>query len=224
MAKSNFSFADFVNELKSNASDILPKPVEQREEKKYFLIVCEGERTEPNYFQYFKNKLPKNLLNTIELVGLGYNTTNVVINAIAQRDKRALNPLVPDYDEVWAIFDKDDFPDVRVNEAIEIADANDISCGFSNQSFELWYILHFQFLDANLHRNEYIKILSKIFKKKYTKNSENFVEFLVTNGDVNLAISRSRKLEEMHLNKTPSESTPYTSVYKIVELLLDYCD
>ena len=36
----NESFADFLNELKSNA-EVDPKPVAKIEERRYFLIVCE---------------------------------------------------------------------------------------------------------------------------------------------------------------------------------------
>lgn len=224
MSKSNFSFADFVIELKEKASDIAPKPVEQREERKYFLIVCEGEKTEPNYFKYFKNKLPKNLVSTIELVGLGDNTLNVVNKAIEERDRRLANPVAPNYDEVWAIFDKDDFPDDRFNLSIQQALNGNISCGYSNQAFELWYVLHFQYLDANLHRSQYFSILSKITGKKYEKNSDEMVEFIFENGDIDLAISSAKKLELIHSGKSPSDSVPYTSVYKIVELLLKYCN
>ena len=47
-----------------------------------FLIVCEGEKTEPNYFK--KYRAPKTI---IELVGVGDNTVTVVEKAIELRDK-----------------------------------------------------------------------------------------------------------------------------------------
>ncbi|MEZ4794004.1 MAG: RloB family protein [Flavobacteriaceae bacterium] len=102
--KKGFSFADFLEELKNGEADILPKPVEERDERIYFLIVCEGEKTEPNYFNYFKRQLPKNLLSTVELVGEGDNTINVVQKAIIERDKRISDPINPNYDEIWAAF------------------------------------------------------------------------------------------------------------------------
>ena len=59
MAKKNKeqSFADFLNELKQ--AKIPEKKIESIEERRYFLIVTEGIRTEPNYFNYFKKFLPK---------------------------------------------------------------------------------------------------------------------------------------------------------------------
>lgn len=42
-----------------------------RELKKKFLIVCEGEKTEPNYFEGFK--VPREI---IKIEGIGYNTNS----------------------------------------------------------------------------------------------------------------------------------------------------
>lgn len=222
--KNNFSFADFLKELKDSKEEGVIKKVEQRQERKYFLIVCEGEKTEPNYFKYFKNKLPKHLLNTVELIGEGDNTVNVVKKAISLKYEREADPITPKFDEVWAVFDKDDFPNKRVDSAFSLAKQNDIKCAFSNQSFELWYVLHFQYLDSNLHRSQYIDILSDILGLKYEKNSEDIVELIFEKGDLSLAIKSSKKLAKINKGNSPSNSVPYTSVYSLVENLMEYCD
>ncbi|MGS2727945.1 RloB family protein [Psychroserpens sp. BH13MA-6] len=221
--KNNFSFADFLKELEESKEKEVVKKVEQLQERKYFLIVCEGEKTEPNYFRYFRNKLPKHLLNTVELVGEGDNTLNVVKKAISLKLERLKDPITPEFDEVWAVFDKDDFPNERVDSAFNLANQSNIKCAFSNQSFELWYVLHFQYLDANLHRSQYIEILSDILGLKYEKNSEEIVELIFEKGDLNLAVKSSKKLEEINKGKSPSNSAPFTSVYLLVENLMEYC-
>ena len=66
---SGFSFKDFVKQLEE--TKVQPTEVEVKQERKYFLIVSEGERTEPIYFQYLSTQLPKNLLRTIEVVFTG---------------------------------------------------------------------------------------------------------------------------------------------------------
>ena len=45
-----------------------------------FLIVCEGEKTEPNYFR----KFPKNpeVYDSIDIRGTGYNTVSLINEAI----------------------------------------------------------------------------------------------------------------------------------------------
>ena len=146
------------------------------------MIVTEGIRTEPIYFNYIKGLLPKNFLDTIEVNGAGDNTINVVEISISERDKRLNEKLRPPFDEVWAVFDKDDFPDARFNEAIRLAAANGIESGHTNQAFELWYVLHFQFLDTAIDRKAYFKILSKILGEGYKKNDENIVKKYLRKG------------------------------------------
>ena len=50
--------------------------------KKRILIVCEGEKTEPNYFLCFRVSSA-----VVEVVGEGYNTVSLVERAISKRDK-----------------------------------------------------------------------------------------------------------------------------------------
>jgi hypothetical protein len=215
------TFADFLRELKQNAV-VAPKSVEVIPERKYFLIVSEGERTEPNYFNHFKTFLPKHLIETISVHGEGDNTVNIVRKTIALRDERKKNVLLPDYNEVWAVYDKDDFPANRFNTAVRLATQNDIESGHSNQSFELWYVLHFQFLQNALHRGDYITTLSRILNFKYEKNDLNVIKFLFQNGNVRQAIEWAKELEANNLGVTPANSCPYTRVYLLVERLLEY--
>lgn len=217
------SFKDFLNDLEKK-SIVSAKPVETIEERKYFLIVCEGERTEPEYFNYFKNILPRNLLDTIEITGEGDNTINIVRKAISLREERKKNILKPDYDEVWAVYDKDDFVPKRFNQAVALAKANKISSAHSNQSFELWYVLHFQYLHTGLHRSDYIKILTRELGFKYSKKDKKVVEHLFKNCNVKQAIKWAEKLLTLHVDSTPSQACPSTNVHKLVELLLTYCN
>ena len=216
------SFKDFLDKLKSNTVHE-PKQIGRFDERKYFLIVTEGERTEPLYFNYFKNYLPKKLLETIEVSGEGDNTMNIVKKAIELRNERNLS-LKPKFDEVWAVFDKDDFPSSRFNTAVGLANREGINSGHSNQSFELWYVLHFQYLTSALHRRDYIKLLTKSLRFKYEKNNPIVVEHLFKKCNVKQAIAWAKSLEELHKGKTPAQSCPSTKVYELVEKLMSYCE
>lgn len=221
--KSNkLTFKELLDELLNKPAD-KPRDINTLPERKYFLIVCEGERTEPEYFQYFKSFLPRNLIETINISGEGDNTVNVVNKAIAQRNERDANPLLPNFDEVWAVYDKDDFPAKNYNDASKLAAKNNINAGDSNQSFELWYVLHFNYLDSAINRQQYIKILDKALGYKYAKNDPKVVKHLFEKCNINSAISRAKKLNKLHEGKTPSQSHPSTNVYKLVEKLLVYC-
>ena len=220
-SKPNFTFNDFLEKLKDNSIS-KGKNVETIEERKYYLIVCEGERTEPLYFNYFQRKLPKGFLDTIEITGEGDNTVNIVRKALSLKEKREKDILLPNYNEVWAIYDKDDFPDERYHEAISLCEEFNINSGHSNQSFELWYVLHFQFLQSALHRSDYIKILTKILGFKYEKNDSKIVDIINTKGNVKQAIKWAIELDKLHVDSSASNSCPSTKVYKLVESLLEY--
>lgn len=168
--------------------------------------------------------MPKHLVETIEVTGAGDNTLNVVKKAILLRDERKKNTELPQFDEVWAVYDKDDFPDKNYNDAITLAQKEGIESGHSNQSFELWYILHFQFLQSASHRDKYIKTLSGILGAKYKKNSLALAERIHTEGDVTQAIAWANALDAMHAGSTPANSCPFTRVYVLVERLMAYIE
>ena len=82
--------------------------------KQTFLIVCEGEVTEPEYFNSFRLTSAN-----VKAIGKGMNTISLVKEAIAIRDiekRRSRN-----YDQCWVVFDKDDFSDSDFNAAIQMA-------------------------------------------------------------------------------------------------------
>jgi hypothetical protein len=80
---------------KENSRGYSARKVNTREVRQRFLIVCEGEKTEPNYFRSFR--VPKDV---IDIRGLGENPSKLV-----QRAKE-LNSQ-EDYDQIWCVFDRD---------------------------------------------------------------------------------------------------------------------
>ena len=104
------------------------------------------------------------------------------------------------------------------------------SVGWSNQSFEYWLYLHFDYSDADLDRNEWNKKLDVLLKtrcsrsKGYDKNIEDIYELLDTFGSVKGAVANAkRRMGDFDLERQkPSECAPGTTVYALVEKLLDY--
>lgn len=66
---------------KSHRSTSLVRRQSMREVKQSFLIVCEGVRTEPDYFRAFRMTAA-----TVKAVGQAMNTTSLVSKAISIRD------------------------------------------------------------------------------------------------------------------------------------------
>ena len=107
-----------------------------RDERKKILIVCEGEKTEPNYFRSFR--YPKDVVE-VSVDGAGCETIRVVERAIERRDK-ANNSKNP-YDEIWCVFDRDSFPKAHFYNALAMARKQSFRLAYSIEAFELWYLL-----------------------------------------------------------------------------------
>lgn len=195
--------------------------VDDRTIKVYFLIVCEGEKTEPNYFKSFPVKVGK-FVYDLSFDGGGISTKKVVEKAIELRDSSP-----QEYDRVWAVFDKDSFPPNQFNGAIQKANANGIYCAWSNEAFELWYLLHFQYRNTPMSRDDYGKAIEKSINKlissgkkfKYAKNSIEMYAVLEKHGNQDQASTWAENLMNQHDSLDFSSHNPCTTVYSLVNEL-----
>jgi len=189
------------------------------------LIVCEGKNTEPSYFHQFRLSSA-----TIKPVGEGYNTVSLV-NRATQLSKEK------EYDQVWCVFDKDDFDANDFNNAIDMADAQNFGVAYSNQAFEYWFILHFEdHQGAGMHRDEYDKKINShlsFFGASYSgkgdkKVSSKMFEILDGKDDQThkerkiLAIERAKRNYNLLDHQSPAIEESSTTVFKLVEELLKY--
>lgn len=187
------------------------------------LIVCEGAKTEPNYFKAFDKGRRGFVIYDVETNGLGKNTTNVVEEALRLKDRNS-------YDRVWAVFDKDDFPDQKFNEAIMRGRQNGVEVAWSNEAFELWYLYHFQNITTGISRTQYGEMISAAVnrssqytsakKYRYHKNALENYEIMTTYGDEKKAIQQAeRRHLEYGRNTRYATHNPCTTVYKLVRQL-----
>jgi len=180
--------------------------------KQTFLIICEGEKTESNYFDAFKVKSAM-----IITEGTGCNTISLVTEA-----QKIVNSYKTDdieFDQVWCVFDRDDFYDT-FNDAIFKAKGIGFRVAYSNEAFELWYLLHFIYFDSSITRVDYILKLSKHMNTKYKKNSTEMYEILLPNQSV--AINRAKRLLYNYSESNPNKEEPSTTVHLLVEELNKY--
>lgn len=61
------------------------------------------------------------------------------------------------------MFDRDDNEDF--NRALYLARENNIRCAWSNESIELWFLLHFEFINTNNGRKWYIHKLNAVIRE-----------------------------------------------------------
>jgi len=181
------------------------RKVDTREPKERFLIVCEGEKTEPHYFRAFR--VPREV---ISVVGLGDNTVRIVEEAIRLRFDN-------EFDQVWCVFDRDSFPAQQFNAALELARLNGIEIAYSNESFEIWYLLHFNYCDAALSRRDFEQRLTQALGHKYEKNSKSMFEELIDKQEA--AIRNAERLLTSYAPSRPVEDNPSTTVHRLVTQL-----
>jgi hypothetical protein len=180
-----------------------------------FLIVCEGEKTEPNYFKAF----PENpeVYDAINVYGTGYNTISLVNEAIRLKTK-AQNEKKP-YIEVWCVFDKDSFSVKQFSAARILAGKSQIRCAYSIEAFELWYLLHFNYYDSALSREQYKEKLSELLNKVYLKNDPGMYKLLEKRQPT--AIQNAQKLFIKQYKLPLREQNPVTTVFELVQRLVD---
>lgn len=183
-----------------------------------YLIVCEGEQTEPNYFKALVGGRNSRVLS-VDVFGKGESTCRLVRTAMEERDKSPI-----EYDRVWTVFDKDEFIDF--NEAIELARSNNINAAWSNESFELWYYLYFQYLDTPINRTQYIDALNREIRKfepeySYKKNDNATFTILSQYGNLDMAIHHAERLETLYNGTNYASHKPCTKVHHLVIELLN---
>lgn len=193
------------------------------------LIVCEGEQTEPNYFQAI---IDTHRLNTVflqvEVQGAGRGALSLTEYALRLQKKG------PDrYSQIWCVFDKDDFKPDAFDNAINRAKGHSfLRVAWSNEAFEFWYVLHFQYLDAapgyaagparDYYKARLTDLLRPLDRTKYEKNDPTLYALLGPQRR-RTATSYARRVLETYPVGTPHhQCLPATTVHELVQLLLSY--
>jgi hypothetical protein len=190
---------------------------------KTILIVCEGQTEE----LYFKSFLVSTL--TVKLFSLGQSKIQLVQNT--ERIQQ-----IEQCDEVWCVFDMDIKLDV-VNCIADfdnsIAKAKDLGyrVAYSNDSFELWFYLHYQYTDNENHRSFYYNQLSKLWDVSYEREGKKW-KFCTENykrlqsdprANQEDAIKRAEHLFAAKKDFKYHKQNPVTLVYELVKVLNENC-
>lgn len=204
-----------------------PYAVESREKAKSFLIICEGENTEPWYFKSFP------LGNAqVEFYGLGRSKTALVeyVLEILRADEDSTEK------EAWVVFDMDKTPGELAqqkedfNHAIQLAQKHGLNVAYSNDCFELWFVLHYRYLDMALARGQYYQQLSDLWGCNYEKEgkSAGFCQRIYARLEQDerasqiQAVRFAEKLYSQRESLAFAEQNPCTTVYLIVVELNKY--
>lgn len=190
-----------------------------RQPFKRVLIVCEGEKTEPNYFEEIR-KLARVSPVHIRVIKseLGTQPLRVVESAINEFKKAKA------YDHVYAVFDRDD----HENYANAIAKADTQNVKLKNDErkaitfraivsvpcFEFWLLLHFEDVHQWLHRDVVYNRL-RAHMPEYQKNAKD--TYSTTKHLLDIATARASALR-VHYARLPGNEA-YTDVDELVAFL-----
>lgn len=188
---------------------------------KTILIVCEGQ-TEKLYFESFPVYGLK--IEAIDLKGQAKQRLVESTQEIIQSSELT-------FDEIWCVFDMDvkqgadEFADF--DNAISKAIGLGYKVAYSNDSFELWFYLHFYFTDQQHLRAFYYQELSKKWEINYEKDGKKYnfclklYELLQRTPEASQenAIERAKALFEKQKNLPYHQQNPTTKVYELVEEL-----
>lgn len=194
----------------------------QKNIKFRILIVCEGAKTEVNYFEAFPVPVNSGMKVNVECEGKGMNTLSLV-NEAERLDKEAKKTDKP-YDFVWVVFDCDSFT-ANFDNAIKRAKSLGYGVAWSNEAFELWYLLHFENRTNPMSRADYQKRLTDHISKKvkgykYKKNDPKSFSIMTTHGSEDDAIKFAERTIKAFGDRTDFVNcNPGTTVHLLVKCL-----
>ncbi len=193
------------------------------------LIVSEGSKTEPAYFEEIRQE--HKLSGTYVVIRSGDGTAPKSVVAYAEKlfkegDRR--NRIAPKaFDAVYAVFDRDDhesyFEALTKMEALDEKLKNDekklvrFHAVPSVPCFELWLLLHFESITAAFHRDEIYKKLAKHWND-YEKGARG----TYANTKAQLAIATERAGALAQANSPFDGKLPYTGVSALVSELRSF--
>ncbi len=192
------------------------------------LVVSEGTKTEPYYIQCFAQKINDKYRRfsanpRIVVEGTGRNT----IALYSFLEDNFSSKELAEYQQIWLMYDKDDFPKDRFDNAFFKANSDKshrFHAAWSNESFELWLLWHFQDYTSDTHRSEYIKSLKK-YIPDYDKGIQEVFERIIAIGNVDEAVRRGKSQAQYYKEfgiSTPSQMYAHSTVYELVEELRKY--
>lgn len=188
---------------------------------KTFLIVTEGEKTEPNYLHALRERLNLAAAEVEILHPEGTDPLTLTRAAIQIRDERkqlAKKGFGIAYDEVWVVFDLEGPHDERRRLALEamgLKEAAGIKFASSDPCFEFWLLLHEEFTTAPFAACDPVIERLEVHWKNYCKGLSPSPEFLEK---IPTAVVHAQHCRQHHAT-SGGDGNPSTKVDILVRLL-----
>ncbi|MDG6220435.1 MAG: RloB family protein [Candidatus Thermoplasmatota archaeon] len=185
-----------------------------REPRRVIVVVCEGEKTEPDYFRGFRKRYSNVNIETVtskycDAAGIVY---------YAKKMKKEYELSLGDGDGIWCVFDADSNQDDALKKAVEEAVKHGIQVAFSNPKIELWFLLHYEDVLSAISGEDADRRL-----KKHIPNYSKVVSKEALDPKLSKAVTRAKALNKKHeKNGVPlisRESNPSSQVFRLIDFI-----
>ncbi|MBK9233710.1 MAG: RloB domain-containing protein [Anaerolineae bacterium] len=186
------------------------------------LIVCEGEKTEPNYFASLRDHLKLSTVS-VKITERAGAPISLVNEALSQRMKRQQDIRsgrinLPNFEEIWCVFDVENPRDNQTfGRAVHVADKNEFQLAVSNPAFEFWYILHFEHTTRPFADGDEIKEYLRRYIPGYHAAMPVFDKLPPTR----TALQHAKKILENHPQGEQRFPNPSTLVHLLAEKMIE---
>jgi len=201
---------------------------QKRKIKPVILIITEGSKTEPMYFDNFRTRQNNIDVRIVGNKSDGARTDydHLLDKAVAYKKEEQIS--IEYGDSTWIVADGDidfktqgalDTKNKKLLHSREKARSKDIEIIISNPCFEFWYLLHFMY--STKHFNDYRSVQAELNKyiPNYEKSKDIYSQLSPYTGK---ATEHAKRIEKSHINNGYSlpfglDVSPYTDVYKLIE-------
>lgn len=215
------------NSSKERQRKQLERKLGRRASYDRILIVSEGSKTEPNYFREIRVAHRLHTANVVVRPSqLGTDPIQVVqyAQALFENGDRHKRIQCRAFEQIYAVFDRDDhgsyFDALNLAKSLDGKLKNDAKLPVSFKAiasvpnFELWLLLHYEDIQAPIHRDEVLHRL-KQHLPNYEKGAGG--AFAATQNRLEIAIQRAQLLANRF--SAYDDPEPYTDIADLVTLL-----
>lgn len=181
------------------------------------------EKAEEEYFKAFKNHLQTSLLITRQKTR--WDPQELIEHVIEWLNNQGRGQVDSESDDqVWCVFDVDDFYKSKSEtllRAVTKATTKNIKIAYSNECLELWFLLHFNRINASIPRDDFVSKINAAFKKhglgEFKKNDPVFDILLpFQDAAINNATAIYCENDTWHQKLGPN-GNPSTSIHLLVK-------
>ncbi|WP_172201088.1 RloB family protein [Campylobacter sp. RM16188] len=208
------------------------------------IIACEDSVSAPAYFKKIIQELKESkkiLPGSFVIAAHRHSDPSGVLKDLMEYKQQHIGATYKDFKHRWIVIDRDSSIGMQrightpnnFNNALKDAKKNSIEVAYSNDSFELWYLLHFKYIDTAITRDDILKHVIKLLKNQHPQDFKDLDEQSIKKVEYvekiydrlkslqQKAIQNAENLLKSYPTLDPANDNPSTRVHELVKILND---